>query len=268
MTEVFAGATAVVTGAASGIGASLTTSLLRCGATVFAADRDAAGLDRLMPAGPGELVRSVIDVTDPHAVRGLIDRAADHGGHLDYVFNNAGIVVGGNFEDMDEAAWRAIVDVNVWGVIYGTQFAYARMITQGSGHIVNTASTAGVLPVARSTAYASTKHAVIGLSTSLREEASKYGVKVSVVVPGLVDTNIFATAHNLNGYDYARAVERVPFGKVSPQRAADYILAGVAKNRRVITFPAYNRVIISLYRMFPTRIARLINTAPSTAARV
>ena len=249
---------AVVTGAAGGIGAALAEMLVSRGVAVVATDVDRAGLDRLDSHDAG-IRTTALDVTDGSAVRDLVEKvAADHG-RLDYMFNNAGVVVGGDFEDMTDEAWRRIVDINLWGVIHGTQAAYAVMRAQGFGHIVNTASSAGVMPVAQSVAYAATKHAVVGLSTSLRAEAAGTGVNVSVVVPGVVDTGIFAAAHNLGGYDYERAIRRVPFGKVSPSRAAEYIVEGVERNRQFITFPAYNKALVALYRVMPALMSRVIN---------
>ncbi|MGH9136569.1 MAG: SDR family NAD(P)-dependent oxidoreductase [Acidimicrobiales bacterium] len=258
--DPFAGRVAVVTGAASGIGAALCRELCRRTAIVYAADVNEQGLaQRAADAADATLHTKVVDVTEEASVMALLDEAAAEQGRLDYVFNNAGIVVGGNFEDMDPTAWRKIVDVNLWGVVHGTQRAYAVMRRQGHGHIVNTASTAGVLPVARSTAFAATKHAVVGLSTSLREEGRRHGIRVSAVVPGLIDTNIFAAATTVGGHDYAAAIERVPLGKISPAQAADHILAGVAKNKALIVFPASNRVIVGLHRVMPRFTGRVVN---------
>lgn len=253
------GKTAVVTGGASGIGYALCKELFRRGATVYAADLSEAGLSRLQQECGAGLSTAVLNVTDEAAVKALLDRVVAEQGRLDYLFNNAGIVVGGDFEDMTASVWKKIVDINLWGVIHGTQQAYALMLKQGSGHIINTASTAGVMPVAKSTAYATTKHAVVGLSTSLREEARKHGIHVSAVVPGLVDTNIFHSATNLKDHDYSAAMDKVPFRKITPAQAAQSILDGVAKNRQFIVFPGYNRVIVALNRLMPGVMGRLVN---------
>ena len=255
----YRGKTAVVTGGASGIGYALCRELCRRGALVHAADLNQAGLSRLRQECGAGLSTAVLDVTDEPAIAMLLQRVAAERGRLDYLFNNAGIVVGGDFENMDGAAWRKIVNINLWGVIYGTQHGYALMLKQGGGHIVNTASTAGVMPVAKSTAYAATKHAVVGLSTSLREEARKHGIRVSIAVPGLVDTGIFGSAVNLHGHDYSAAMDKLPFRKISPDQAAQAILAGVAGNAQYIVFPGYNRAIVLLNRLAPGLMGWLIN---------
>lgn len=256
----FHGKSAVVTGGASGIGYALCCELCRRGAIVYAADLNEVGLARLQQeCVSGKLFTAVLNVTEEGAVKTLLDRVVAEQGRLDYLFNNAGIVVGGDFESMDFTVWKKIVDINLWGVIHGTQHGYALMVKQGHGHIINTASTAGIMPVAKSTAYAATKHAVVGLSTSLREEGRKHGIHVSVIIPGLVDTNIFSGATNLKGHDYAAAISKVPIGKISPGDAAQAILHGVAGNRQYIVFPAYNRIIVFLNRVFPGLMGLLLN---------
>lgn len=254
--------TAIVTGAASGIGRALALQLTERGATVYAADRDTDRLGELTGADTSGRIRPVaLDVTERDAVTAVVDRAVAECGSLDLMFNNAGIVVGGDFADMTPDAWQRIVDINFWGVVYGTEAAYAQMRKQGRGHIINTSSSAGVMPVVRSAAYAATKHAVVGLSTSLRAEAAGHGVNVSVVIPGLVDTNIFSAATNLASYDYGAAVERVPMKKVTPQQAADAMLRGVARNDAFIVFPLLNRLITTLYRTMPTLMDPIVTRA-------
>ena len=258
--DCFAGKAAVVSGAASGIGFALCHLLCARGALVHAFDRDAAGLERLRIACGSENLRaSILDVADEKAVAALLGQVVEAHGHLDYLFNNAGIYMRGETENMTTDAWCRIVDVNLWGVIHGTQHGYALMLKQGYGHIVNTASTAGLTPLAKSVAYAATKHAVVGLSLSLREEARTHGIRVSVVVPGIVDTGIFASATSLRGQDIAAAMQRAPVGKISAEQAARTILQGVTANRRLIVFPFYNRALTWLYRLFPDALGRLIN---------
>jgi short-subunit dehydrogenase len=126
------------------------------------------------------------------------------------------------------------------------------MTARGRGHIVNIASSAGVMPVPMQTSYAMNKHAVVGLSRSLRIEATAYGVKVSVVLPGLVDTGFFDTAKTIGDYDYEKEMEALPTRPIPPRRAAEAILAGIAANRELITFPTSNRLILWLFRHFPT----------------
>ena len=144
------------------------------------------------------------------------------------------------------------------GVVHGCQFAYPQMLRQGRGHIVNTASSAGVMPVARSAGYAATKHAVVGLSTSLRAEGAEHVVRVSVTIPGLVETNIFDSATNLGSYDYSNAMDKVPVKKISAERAAQYILDGTAKNKQYIVVPRINAAIVAMHRLAPNLMSKLV----------
>lgn len=255
MNQPWDGAVVVVTGAATGIGRALARQLVERGAAVHAVDHDELGLAGL----DGVVGTHVVDVTDAAEVTAMMLAVAAQHGRLDVVFNNAGVFVAGDFESITDATWEHVVGVNLWGVIHGTRAAYSLMVERGHGHIVNTASSAGVLPVARSAAYAATKHGVVGLSTSLRAEAAKHGVKVSVVVPGLVDTGIFDKARDLTGFDYQRQLDRVPFRKVTPEQAASAILAGVERNQQFIAFPRYNRVLWRLNRLMPDVMTRVVN---------
>ena len=163
-TRAFAGKTAFVTGGASGIGRALTVELLAAGARVTIADI----------AGAPEAARALgcqavaLDVTDAEAVTRAVRAFVSAHGRLDYLFNNAGVAVVGETKSMSGADWRRVLDVNVSGVVHGVHAAYPILIQQGSGHIVNTASAAGLLPIPGAVAYATSKHAVVGLSTSLR----------------------------------------------------------------------------------------------------
>ncbi|MEW5736173.1 MAG: SDR family NAD(P)-dependent oxidoreductase [Thermodesulfobacteriota bacterium] len=248
----YANKVAVVTGAASGIGRSLAQELARRGARVVVADingEGAAAVAREIEAAGGKASWVRLDVTDESEVAGLIHKTvADHG-RIDFLFNNAGIGVGGEARDLTLAQWRRIVDVNLWGVIYGCHAAYPIMIRQGSGHIVNTASVAGLAPLPGEVCYATTKFAVVGLSTALRNEAAGLGVKVSVVCPGFIDTAIFETAE-IAGADPKDILERLPrkFFATADQAARE-ILAGVSRNKDIIIVTLHGKLVVGLYRL-------------------
>jgi NAD(P)-dependent dehydrogenase (short-subunit alcohol dehydrogenase family) len=185
---------AIITGAASGIGQALASALVARGDTVVVADIDGDGAERaageLARGGPGAARPTVVDVRDAGAVQALVDQTRGQYGRLDVMVNNAGVAVGGEASELLLAHWDRVIDVNLRGVVHGVQAAYPVMIGQRSGHIVNTASLAGLLPSPGLTPYAMTKHAVVGLSLSLRAEAAGYGVRVTAVCPGVVDTPI------------------------------------------------------------------------------
>ncbi len=128
-------------------------------------------------------------MTDLDAVRAAVaDAAGDDG--LDYLFNNVGIALGGPTHEFTAAHWDRIIDVNLRGVVNGVLAAYPAMVAAGRGHIVNTASAAGLAPPPLVAPYATTKAAVVGLSLALRPEAALHGVRVSVLCPGMVETPI------------------------------------------------------------------------------
>jgi NAD(P)-dependent dehydrogenase (short-subunit alcohol dehydrogenase family) len=132
---------------------------------VVVADINAGGAGQVastITTASGRARAAHLDVSRAEDVQKLIDETASKHGQLDFMFNNAGIAMGGEVRDMDLEHWRRILDVNLWGVIYGTTAAYRVMTQQGFGHIVNTASLGGLIPEPMATAYATTKHAVVG----------------------------------------------------------------------------------------------------------
>jgi NAD(P)-dependent dehydrogenase (short-subunit alcohol dehydrogenase family) len=249
----FQGAVALVTGGASGIGRAVCEELARRGATVVVTDLDAAGArtvaDGIAAAG-GRAWAVGLDVRRAEDVERVYGETAASHGRLDYVFNNAGLAVLGEARDLSLEHWRRVVDVNLNGVIHGVHAAYRRMVQQGSGHIVNTASLAGLVGFPTAIPYATTKAAVVGLSLSLRSEGKELGVKVSVVCPGFVQSAIF-DAGTYVGSDKNMAVSLIPVPFVPADKAARAILDGVARDRPVIVFPFYARLMWWAQRLAP-----------------
>ncbi len=201
MVSEYAGNTAIVTGGASGIGKALGAELFAQGAHVVLADIDGAAAEsaaKMLADANGHATGSIVgrslDVRDEAAVHALVDEIVARDGHLDLMFNNAGLGIGGQTHEFHKEHWNRIIDVNINGVVNGVLAAYPLMIEQGHGHIVNTASAAGLAPAVLTAAYTTTKHAVVGLSTALRPEAAAFGVRVSVLCPGVVETPILDKA--------------------------------------------------------------------------
>lgn len=251
----------IVTGGASGIGRALCLQLGRIGANVTVADVNAEGAQDVaanIRENGGQAHAEQIDVTNSEEVKNIIDKTcADHG-RIDYIFNNAGILIVGETYDMGIEDWNHILDVNLKGVIYGTTIAYTAMVKQGFGHIVNMSSYQGLIPSGAATAYVTTKHGVVGLSTSLHSEAAQFGVKISVVCPGFIDTPLFRTADVLNA-DHASVFSKIPFKLMDTRDAAKAILSGVIMNKKIIIFPFYARFFWWLYRINPLLASPLVD---------
>lgn len=256
------GKVAIVTGAASGIGRALCEAMGRRGTLVIAVDLNHEGAEQVavtIGKAGGEAHAAGVDVTQHGEVRALVEEVAHRHGRLDYMFNNAGIAFGGEFRDTTLEHWQAALDANFWSVIYGALSAYPVMVRQGFGHIVNTSSIGGLIPVPISTPYAASKHAVVGFSTSLRTEAARLGVRVSVVCPGHVETSISDRAVYATRYSSEKALaEIMARGRMmSAPDCAKVILRGVSRNRAIITvtFPA--RLVWWAYRIFPDTVLAL-----------
>lgn len=193
------GKTAVVTGAASGIGLALSEAFAAEGARVVMADVEEAPLvreaTRLRSAG-ADVLGVLTDVTDSAQVEALRDQALSHYGAVHVVCNNAGVAPAGPMLATTARDWRWTVDVNVLGVAYGVIAFAPLMVEQGAGHIVNTASEAGLVTTELLGMYCATKHAVVGMTESLYRELAPKGVGVSVLCPNLVKTQIFHSERN------------------------------------------------------------------------
>lgn len=257
-----------VTGGASGIGRALAEACAARGAVVIVADVRADRLDRALlemrdgePRDPERRVEGVVlDVTDAESFRRAIDGVVERHGRLDILFNNAGIGVTGEARDTTLDAWNRVIDVNLRGVVHGIDAAYPHMIRQGSGHIANTACVAGLVPFPMTSAYSATKHAVVGLSTALRAEAASLGVRVSVICPGVVDTEMFDSIEYLQ-VDKRALLAPVDRVMTSPDRCARAILRGLARNRPVITTSLHAGLVWWLYRLAPRVFLALVTRA-------
>lgn len=243
--EYFHGKGCLVTGAASGIGFALTEALLQAGAVVFMADRDTQTLNNAvgqLGAYDGRIHSISVDVTNQEQVQHMVEEAAARHGRLDVLFNNAGI--GGTlpFGDVTLEHWRRIIDLNLWGVIYGIHFALPIMRKQGGGHIVITSSLAGLVPIPFQAIYCTTKYAVVGLSESLRFEFQDEGVHFSVACPGSVVSRIWETP--IIG---ERFEQKPPADAIPAAEAAKTILVGVANQEGIIALPESAR---SLWRQY------------------
>jgi NAD(P)-dependent dehydrogenase (short-subunit alcohol dehydrogenase family) len=178
-------------------------------------------------------VRTLIaDVIEYAQVQAAVEGAAAEAGRLDMLFNNAGIFKPQLFETATLEDWRTMIDANLWSVIYGIHAALPIMLRQGSGHVVNTASLAGLVPYPMQVIYDATKYAVVGLSESLRYEYAEKGLAVSVICPGDIATPIFGKLPGAS----SRGAEP-PAHALPAEEAARYSLDRVAERKGRIIVP-------------------------------
>jgi NAD(P)-dependent dehydrogenase (short-subunit alcohol dehydrogenase family) len=245
--ESFTDQTALVTGAASGIGAALARRLRSCGATVISTDIE------------GD-VDHHLDVGDLDGFRALITET----GVPDYLFANAGISMGGPTHELTRAHWDRVIDVNLNGVVNAVLAVYPGMVERGSGHLVVTASGAGLAAPPFVASYAATKHAVVGLALGLRPEAALHGVRVSVLCPGAVETPALdrlpadhlppMATPPVTARQYLSVIGQKP---VEVDRFAGLALKGVARDRAIIAVPASARTLWYLHRLSPALVGRI-----------
>jgi Dehydrogenases with different specificities (related to short-chain alcohol dehydrogenases) len=194
----FDGKTAIVTGAASGIGAAIAEELASGGASVIVADLNAeaaaAEVTRIEAAG-GKAFATTVDVSDPEAVKAMVDFAVEKTGKLDLLVNNAGI--GGPLSpitDVDPIKWKQVIDINLMGVFYGMHYGAQAMKATGGGAIVNMASILGSVGDLNISAYVSAKHGVVGMTKAAALEMAADNIRVNSVGPGYIETPLVVDA--------------------------------------------------------------------------
>lgn len=231
MNAELTGRTAVVTGAANGIGRSIAELLLESGANVVALDIEQGALDGLAADlnAPERLVPFLGSVRSRADVRNAIETAVGRFGSIDIMVANAGIAVGQNFLDIDDATWERIIDTNLTGTFYCMQEAARVMVSRGKGSIVATSSTNAFYVESTLAHYNASKGGIDALIRSAALELAPTGVRVNGVAPSMVRTRAaFVTAENASSTAY---LERVPMGRLAEPREVAEAVAFFASDR-------------------------------------
>jgi NAD(P)-dependent dehydrogenase (short-subunit alcohol dehydrogenase family) len=253
------GRTALVTGAASGIGRATALECARRGAELVICDVDDAGLDaveeEIRSLGREVLARR-IDVGSREQVGALAEEVHSRVEAVDLLVNNAGVGMGAFFLDTSLEDWEWIVRMNLFGVVHGCHFFVPAMLKRGTGgHVVNVASAAAYAPLPAQSAYAATKFAVLGLSESLGAELAAHGIGVTVACPGFIDTAIVETAR-LKGTvatseNRRRTLAFYRRRGYTPERVAGNILKAVGRKRAVAPISAESWLMYYGMRLAP-----------------
>lgn len=255
--EFYADKIALVTGAGSGIGRAIAQLLDRRGARVHCADINAGAVTAVV-AQLRNARAHVVDTSDASAMSALADAIYSGDGRLDLLFNNAGIGHAGLTVETELAVWRRLLEVNVMGVVNGIHAFLPRMLAQPTdSHIVNTASGAGLFPHPRMAPYAATKHAIVGLSTSLAAELQGSNVRVTILCPGIINTAITSNIvmSGETGAHRAQTKEFYEKNGTSPDTVASDLLDDVRRSKLFCLSPRMQvGVGWLLYRLSP-RIA-------------
>jgi NAD(P)-dependent dehydrogenase (short-subunit alcohol dehydrogenase family) len=236
------GTVVAITGGGRGIGAATAAALAARGARVAIGDVDldvAEATARRIGAGT---VAVRLDVTDPKSFGSFLDETETKLGPLDVLVNNAGIMPLASLLEEDDAMTARMLDLNVRSVISGSREAARRMVARRSGHIVNVASTAGKMGLAGGGTYCASKAAVIAFSEAIEQELAEHGVHVSVVMPGIVRTELATGIPDLPG-----------FKSVTPEAVADGIADAVAEPRLEVFVPRSAGPMLKYTRLMPRR---------------
>lgn len=241
------GTVAVVTGGGRGIGKATCEALAREGVRVVVADLDGDAAAAVAAAIGENAISRPLDVSNREQFRAVLDAAEQHFGSLDILVNNAGIMPVGYFIDETDEMTDRLVDVNYRGTLIGMKEAIKRMKPNGTGHIVNLASTGGWLPAPGVATYVGTKHAIVGLTDSVRLELAGTGIHLSVVGPGIVKTELAAGLQDMRG-----------MRGVTPETVAAAIVLGVKRKRHAIFAPGAVGVAAHIYGALPYSLRSLL----------
>ncbi|MDJ0868572.1 MAG: SDR family NAD(P)-dependent oxidoreductase [Myxococcota bacterium] len=249
--DPFEGRVAVITGGAGGIGFAMAQAFAARGARIALADVDEPGMAaraRELEAAGTEVLCVPTDVTRRESVTALADRVYDQFGAAHLVCNNAGIALGGPLLEATPEDWRLTMDIDFWGVVYGVDAFAPRMVERGEGgHVINTASMAGLVGMQWLGVYCAAKFAVVGLTESLRRELAPHGIGVSVLCPMIVATGINENSARARGHEPPPSDATPPpmaGGVIQPEEVGRRVVQAVERNAPyILTHPEQREIL-------------------------
>ncbi|HET7544738.1 MAG TPA: SDR family NAD(P)-dependent oxidoreductase [Polyangiaceae bacterium] len=266
----FAGSRVVVTGAASGIGRAIALAFARGGAELFVCDLSSERLPaleaELLTEGAARVHVAVVDVGSRDAMANFCETVC-RTGPPDVLVNNAGVGLAGGLLETSLEDWQWIMSANLWGVVYGCHYFAPKMAARGRGHIVNIASVAGFYTPEIMTAYGTTKHAVVGLSEGLRAELATFGVGVTVVCPGFINTPIAANMRVRGAHQRAEVQQFFETRKYSAECVANAVLRAVQHNPALLPVTPQAWALYAMKRIAPSLGPRLLSSLQRLSAR-
>lgn len=266
----------VITGAGSGIGRATAMAFAKEGGKLYIADIVKDRIEKVaseIRENGADATAFVLDVSDKESVEKFANEVIEKAGRVDILMNNAGVSIGSPIEKITLEEWEKLININLWGVIYGVHYFLPAMIRQGGeSHIVNTASAAGLVGAPTLSAYCTTKFAVVGLSEVMNIELEKYGINTTALCPGIINTPLISETpvkqNNSDGKALKEKLVRFYEKKgASPDEVARDVLKAIRKKRPVKMSPnshvaplwALRRLSIRLYQSIVRRRADFLN---------
>jgi NAD(P)-dependent dehydrogenase (short-subunit alcohol dehydrogenase family) len=261
----FTGKTAVITGAASGIGAALARALADRGCNLALADVNAEGLEAVaaeLRSNDRRVTTHIVDVSDEAQINAFADEVRKTHGEAHLLFNNAGVALGGHFDQVTADQFDRVISINLQGVVRMTRAFLPLIRETGEGHITNISSIYGVIAPAGQTAYSAAKFGVRGFTMALRHELQDTPIGVTTIHPGGIATNIAKTADRGEGVsdaEYSQGQKLADQALVMPPpKAAEIILRGVERRKPRVFVGRDAHTIMWMERLLPTRYWNII----------
>ncbi len=263
----------VITGAGSGIGRATAMAFAGEGSKLHITDINKQRIDAVaeeIRRKGAEATPYVVDASNREAMKKFADEVFAAAGRVDILHNNAGIAVGCTIDKTSIEDWERVINVNLWGVIYGVHYFLPRMIEQGGGHIVNTASAAGLTGMPTLAPYTATKFALVGISEVMNIELRRYGIYTTALCPGIIATNIVKDSKidicDKKGRSLKDSTVKFYAQRgAPPERVAKDVLRAVRKNRPIQPSPyhAYlfwiiRRISVRLYQTLARILMRIV----------